>query len=104
MPKRSVVIGGLLAAVVAVYVFSSTKTSAADSTPAPTASQCRVVVAADVLNVRSAPDSKADIVGKIKQGAQANADKVVTNGFRKVGDNRWVSAQFLKPVTGSNCG
>lgn len=104
MPKRTVVIGGALVAVVAVYVFNSSKTSADSSTPAPAANQCRMAVTADVLNVRSSPDSKGDVIGKYKLGAQANADKVVTNGFRKVGDNRWVAAQFLKPVSGSNCG
>ena len=104
MPKRTVIIVGLLAAVVVIYLFNGTKSNANGSTPAPTANQCQVSVTADVLNIRKAADPKAEVVGKYKQGAKVNVDKKVTNGFRQVGADRWVAAQFVKPVSGSDCG
>lgn len=103
MPKRKLIIVGLLALVVVLYVVNGSKSTANGGTPAPAADQCRVSVNVDVLNVRSAPDSKAGIVGKYSRGAQTNADKKVTNGFRKVGDNRWVAAGFVQAVQGSSC-
>lgn len=105
MPKRTVIIVGALAVVVLIYLFNGAKSSNANgSTPEPAANQCKVSVTADVLNVRKEADSKADVVGKYKQGAQLNADKKVTNGFRRVSDDHWIAAQFVKPVQGSNCG
>ena len=104
MPKRTVIIVGLLAAVVLIYIFNGTKSNANSGTPEPAADQCRVSVTADVLNVRKAADPNAEVVGKYKQGAQLNAEKKVTNGFRQVGDGRWVAAGFVKPVQGSDCG
>jgi uncharacterized protein YgiM (DUF1202 family) len=104
MPKRSVIIVGLLAAVVLIYIFNGTKSNANTSTPAPAADQCQVSVTADVLNIRKAADPKAAVVGKYQQGAKLNVDKKVTNGFRQLGDDRWVAAKFVKPVSGSICG
>lgn len=104
MPKRTVIIVGLLAAVVLIYIFNGSKGNANTSTPEPAANQCRVAVTADVLNVRKAANPKAEVVGKYKQGAQVNVDKKVTNGFRQIGDDRYVAAEFVKPVSGSNCG
>jgi uncharacterized protein YgiM (DUF1202 family) len=104
MPKRTVIIVGLLAAVVLIYIFNGTKSNANGSTPAPAANQCQVSVTADVLNVRKAADPKAEVVGKYQQGAKVNAAKLITNGFRQIGDDRWVAAKFVKPVSGSSCG
>lgn len=104
MPKRTVIIVGLLAAVVLIYLFNGTKSNANTSTPAPAANQCQVSVTADVLNIRKAADPKADVVGKYQQGAKVNVDKKVTNGFRQVGANKWVADKFVKPVSGSSCG
>ena len=59
---------------------------------------------ADVLNVRAAPDAKAQIVGKLTRGQETDADKTVQAGFRKVGDNRWISADFARPLSGRDCG
>ncbi|GLZ42467.1 hypothetical protein Acsp05_60910 [Actinokineospora sp. NBRC 105648] len=87
---------------VAVIYSMGAPSEGASSTTNPAA--CRVSVTADILNVRVAPDAKADVVGKFKQGAETDADPAVQNGFRKLGENRWASTEFLKPLAGRNCG
>ncbi|SER80759.1 hypothetical protein SAMN04487818_105305 [Actinokineospora terrae] len=44
------------------------------------------------------------MVGKFKTGAETDAEKVVQNGFRKLGENRWAATEFLKPLDGRDCG
>lgn len=66
--------------------------------------RCRVSVTADVLNVRAEPIPGAPVVGKFRQGAETDAEKVVQGGFRKLGEGRWVSAQFVTPLAGRDCG
>ena len=44
-----------------------------------------------------------NVVGELNRGDQANAVKVVQNGFRKLAEGRWVSDEYAKPVDGSNC-
>ncbi|MCG8918964.1 SH3 domain-containing protein [Actinokineospora sp. PR83] len=102
LPKRTLLIGGGILAVIVVYSSSqappgSTETGQTDTT-------CRVEVTADVLNVRVAPDGGAEVVGKFKLGAESDAGKTVQNGFRQLGDNRWASSEFLKPMAGRDCG
>ncbi|WP_246009698.1 hypothetical protein [Actinokineospora cianjurensis] len=63
-----------------------------------------MAVTADVLNVRAAPEAAAAVVGKFKTGAETDAEKVVQNGFRKLGENRWAATEFLKPLDGRDCG
>lgn len=67
-------------------------------------SRCRVAVTADVLNVRAEPAAGAPVVGKLRQGAEADAEKVVQGGFRKLADGRWVAAEFVAPLAGRDCG
>ena len=102
-PKRSLIIGGSLAAVLVLYVLGSAKQRSEGSAPAVNTTQCRVLVTADVLNIRSAPALDGAVVGKLSGGQQADADKFVQNGFRKLGENRWVSTDFVKPLPGRDC-
>ena len=106
MPKRTLIIGGLLALVIVVYVMGGGSKTNKDTSTAAAAdmTQCRVTVSADILRVRSAPDPAAGVVGMFKHGSELSAAKEVTNGFRKIADNRWASAQFLQPVAGHDCG
>ncbi|WP_245614126.1 SH3 domain-containing protein [Actinokineospora inagensis] len=105
LPKGTLLIGGGLVAVAIIYSMGvDPPNGQSATTPAGNVSNCRMTVTADVLNVRAAPDAKAGIVGKYKNGAEADADKVVQNGFRKLGDNRWASNEFLKPLAGRDCG
>jgi uncharacterized protein YgiM (DUF1202 family) len=97
------VVIGVLFAIGAANPRGATRSASAADTSA-NSNQCRVVVTADVLNVRSAPATTAQVVAKLTKGQQSDADKTVQNGFRKVGDNRWASTQFLQPVGGRDCG
>ncbi|WP_436492265.1 SH3 domain-containing protein [Actinokineospora sp. HUAS TT18] len=97
---KTVLIGG---AVVAVAYLYSVGGEANGSSPTSGEAKCRVSVTADVLNVRSAPDINAGVVGKFKQGAETDADTAVQNGFRKIGADRWASAEFLKALPGHTC-
>ncbi|MGX7827551.1 SH3 domain-containing protein [Actinokineospora sp. 24-640] len=103
LPKRALIIGGVLAGVWVMYSTGVEPPSGATS-PVSGTGTCKVSVTADVLNVRSAPDVRAEIVGKFTQGAETVAGTTVTNGFRMLGDNRWASEEFLKPVSGHDCG
>ena len=104
-PKRTLVIGGVLAAVLVLYVLGSGKQQQDNnSSPTGSSTQCRVSVIADVLNVRAAPDVTAQIVGKFTKGQETDADKVVQAGFRKIGENRWVATDFAQPLSGRDCG
>jgi len=73
--------------------------------PASSAAQCRVMSTVDGLNVRSAPvQDAANVVDQLAKGEEADADKVVENGFRKLADERWVSVDYVQTVDGRDCG
>jgi uncharacterized protein YgiM (DUF1202 family) len=57
--------------------------------------QCRVEVIADTLNVRAGPSPDSETVDELNRGAIVNALPETTNGFRKLGENRWVSLDFV---------
>ena len=103
-PKRTLILGGALIAVLVLYVLGSEKKRNETTQPAANPSQCRVTVTVDGLRVREAPNTEAKIVGRFDRGSETDADKLVENGFRKLGDNRWVSAEFAKPLVGRDCG
>jgi hypothetical protein len=106
-PKRTLIVVAVLVGVVILYVLGKDKQDADNANPAAPAastSACRVSVTADVLNVRAAPDSKAQIVGKFQRNAEADAEKVVQNGFRKLAEGRWVANEFVQPMQGRDCG
>jgi uncharacterized protein YgiM (DUF1202 family) len=67
----------------------------------PTGDQCRVEVNADVLNVRAGPGADSASVGQLSRGEVVPAQPELTNGFRKIGDNRWVATEFV--TTSGNC-
>jgi hypothetical protein len=110
LPKRTLIVIAVLVGVIVLYVLGSDKqgpNSAAPgggTAPAANATQCRVTVTADVLKVRAAPDAKSAQVGSYKQNAEIDADKLVQNGFRKLGEGKWVSNDFVKPMQGRDCG
>jgi uncharacterized protein YgiM (DUF1202 family) len=104
MVSKTLLTGGIVAGVLVLYSGGDRSGGGASTAPVANASTCRVTVAADVLNVRAAPGTSAKIVGKLKRGEQVTADKSVQSGFRRVGENRWVSARYVTPVPGSNCG
>ena len=90
----------VVGAVLLVLVVGTEDRAGTSGTPAT----CRVAVTADVLNVRAEPTPGAAVVGKFRQGAEADAEKVVQGGFRKLGEGRWVAAEFVTPLAGRECG
>jgi hypothetical protein len=67
-------------------------------------SQCRVASTVDGLRVRSAPVvADGNVVDELASGEESDAAKVVQGGFRKLGEGRWVSAEFAKPLEGRDC-
>lgn len=103
IPKRILIIVAVLVGIGIIYVLGVDKRASEGATGGGSTG-CKVTVTADVLNVRAAPDVHADIVGKFNQNAQTGAEPVVQNGFRKLADDKWASADYLKPVDGTNCG
>jgi hypothetical protein len=107
LPKRTFVVIAVLVGVVVLYVMGNNQQQAKDAnaaSPAASASACKMTVTADILKVRSGPDIKAQEVGRFKQNAEVDAEKVVQNGFRKLSEGRWVSNEYVKPMEGRDCG
>lgn len=103
-PKKVIVIGGVLVAVLVLYVLGSEKRRNDNASPTANTNQCRVTVTADVLRVRDEPLPSARVVDRLTKGQETDADKVVQNGFRKIGDSRWVSVDYAQPLSGRDCG
>ncbi|WP_033295218.1 hypothetical protein [Amycolatopsis jejuensis] len=99
MPKKTLIIIGLIAAVVVIYALS--QKSKADAQGSPTG--CKVSVTADVLNARETATPDGKIVGKYLHGAEFDAQPVVQNGFRKIAEGKWVANNFVQPLAGSKC-
>lgn len=101
IPKRTLIIVAVLAGVAYVYALGSDQRSSNAETGAPPA--CRVTVTADILNVRAGPGMDAEIVGKLKQNTETDAQPLVRNGFRELAEGRWAADEFLEPVDGARC-
>ncbi|SFQ23542.1 hypothetical protein SAMN05421810_105291 [Amycolatopsis arida] len=108
IPKRVIIVVALVAAVVLIYAMGADRRSSEGAEGGGAnpggPSGCRVAVTADILNVRAEPHLGAEIVGKYKQHAQADAEPVVENGFRKLAENRWAADEYLRPLDGTRCG
>jgi hypothetical protein len=106
--KRTLVTVVLLGAVGLLYVQGADqrREQGRDGTPASSSdtSQCRVAAIEDGVNVRSAPAlDPTNVIDQLASGEEADADKLVQNGFRKLGEGRWVSAEYAKPLEGRDC-
>ncbi len=106
--KRTLIAVALLIGVLWLYAMGSEKRreegkDGADTTSGGT-TQCRVESTVDGLNIRSAPSlDPGNVVGELNQGDQADAAKVVQNGFRKLDEGHWVSVEFVTTVEGRDC-
>lgn len=85
---RLVAIG--VAIVAAMVVFKN-----ADLDATPTGDTCRIEVTADVLNVRAGPGADFPLVEKLGRGDEVEATSETANGFRSLGENRWVATEFV---------
>ncbi|SFQ38992.1 hypothetical protein [Amycolatopsis rubida] len=95
LPKKTLIIIGVIAAVVVIYAFG--QKGQADAQGSPTG--CKVSVTADVLNARETAAGN----GKYLRGAEFDAQPMVQNGFRKIADGKWVANSFVTPVSGAKC-
>ncbi|WP_143115963.1 SH3 domain-containing protein [Lentzea xinjiangensis] len=64
---------------------------------------CKITVTADILNVRSGPGDMQPIVSTMPRDAVADAQDRVENGYRMLGDRRWVSQEFVALTSDSTC-
>jgi hypothetical protein len=107
--KRTLVTAALLVGVLWLYAMGSEKRreegkDGGGGDTSTTTAQCRVESTVDGLNIRSAPSlAPNNVVGELNLGDQTDAAKTVQNGFRKLAEGRWVSAEFVKAVEG-DCG
>ena len=94
------------------FIFSNDQTGKAASskpTPKPKPSNTTSVnytryvsTQSQNLNVRSGPGTGYKIVGSLSKGTKVNVT-AVSNGFSKIGTNRWVSSSYLSATKpGSN--
>jgi hypothetical protein len=104
IPKRLLIIVGVLAGVLFIYLSGSDKRSSEGAESGEGSGRCRVTVTADVLNVRAGPSTSTEVVGKYLQDAEVDALPEVRDGFRRLAENRWVAEEFLRPVDGAACG
>jgi hypothetical protein len=105
--KRTLILIAVLAGVIVLYLLGSEKRREEGKDAAPTSetTQCRVEVVGDGLNVRSAPAiDPNNVVDQLGQGEEVDAGKTVQNGFRQLANGRWVSADYVKPLAGRDCG
>jgi hypothetical protein len=97
LSKRMLFIIGVVVVLVILVVVQNNKNS---TTQQGAKNGCQVQVTADVLNVRSGPNSGDKVVKKVATGAIIAATSTVQNGFRELPGKQWASTQFLKPVSG----
>ena len=104
VPKRTLIIAAVLAGVFVVYLVGDGRGGVNGiDVGGVTGSGCRFTVTADALNVRSGPSTGAGVVGELARRQTVTASATVRDGFRKLGDRGWVSAEYLRPVPGSSC-
>jgi len=71
--------------------------------PADGSTGCQLEVTVAELNVRDAPIEDAKLIRVLRQGAQVDGTRTITNGFRELEGGRWAMDQSLTPLLGSNC-
>jgi hypothetical protein len=104
--KRVLIALGLGLFVWMLYVQGSEQRRAeSGADPASDTATCRVASTVADLNVRSAPvENPTNVVDQLAKDEQVDADRVVQDGFRKLTDGRWVSAELVRVVEGADCG
>lgn len=115
-PRRSAARTAAVAALSAAALLGSgltaqaaapARTTGAAVELAPTgvlATQCYYRVnASGGLLIRSGPGTGYSVVGSYANGSTILASASTTNGFRKVGTNRWVSSAYTVRITSYPC-
>ncbi|MGW5732909.1 MULTISPECIES: SH3 domain-containing protein [Streptomyces] len=101
--SAAALLGGALTAQAAQP--ARTTSTAVKAAPAGAlATQCYYRVnASGGLLIRSGPGTSYAVVGSYANGATILASSSTTNGFRKVGTNRWVSSAYTIRITSYPC-
>lgn len=101
--KRTVITLALLAGVGYLYVQGNEERQQQGPASSDTTT-CRVESTGDGVRIRSAPvQDPANVVDELAAGEQADATTEIQNDFRKLGEGRWVSVQFIQPLEGRKC-
>jgi hypothetical protein len=101
--KRTLIAAVLLGGVGLLYVQGNEERQNQGPASSET-TQCRVTSTADGVRVRSAPAiDPANVVDELAAGEEADASAEVQNGFRKLGEGRWVSVDYIQPLEGRQC-
>ncbi|HEY0640355.1 MAG TPA: SH3 domain-containing protein [Pseudonocardiaceae bacterium] len=82
-------------AIVVLAVMSSNADLSLGEAGQPTGETCRVEVNADILNVRAGPGADTALVDKLNRGDVVEATSETSNGFRRIGTDRWVASEFV---------
>ena len=104
--KRTLIALVLIGAVGMLYVQGSDqrKEQSGDTPASSETAACRVEPTTDGLRVRSAPViDPANVVDELASGEKVDASTEVKDGFRKLGDDRWVSEKYVRPLAGTTC-
>ena len=78
-------------------------TGSTTTTTATGVTGCQLEVATDQLNVRAGPSQNAEMLEILTRGDQVDGTAVIVDGYRQLGERRWVMDQWLTPLPGSNC-
>lgn len=104
--KRTVIAVALLAGVGILYVQGNEqrRQEQGQGNTSSETSACRMVSTADGVNVRAAPvQADGNVVDELAAGEESDATTEVKDGFRKLGEGRWVWAEYLRPLEGRQC-
>jgi hypothetical protein len=99
VPVRGMIVIGVLGFAGVMYAANGGKPMGSESS----AEICKIVVTADILNVRSGPGDMQPIVSTMPRDAVTDAQDRVENGYRMLGDRRWVSSEFVALTSDSTC-
>lgn len=100
---RPVLLVGAAAAGLFVLSFGSGASDKPGEQPADGKPRCEFHVQADLLNVRSGPGTEHKVVARLRKDAVTGGQGETKDGFRKLADDRWVAAEFVKPDSRNTC-
>lgn len=104
--KRTVVAVALLAGVGVLYVQGNEQRQQEQGPTSSETTACRVVSTGDGVRIRNAPvmdPANTNVVDELAAGEEVDATTEVQNGFRKLGEGRWVWGELIRPMEGRKC-
>jgi hypothetical protein len=68
-----------------------------------TLSACQLRVTAATADVHTGPSAKGAPVQTLDKGATVDGTTVISQGFRQLGENRWISTDQVTPTSLTTC-